>query len=127
MSDARRAIVVTGSRKWAYRDPVLDMLLETRPDLVIHGGCPTGADSMVAGLARAHGIAVLEMPAQWSEHGRRAGPMRNIQMANLAKAIRACGWHVTCEAFPLPESTGTIDCMERMYAGDFDVTKWPKP
>ncbi len=127
MADSKRAIVVTGSRKWEYRDPILDMLADIRPDLVIHGDCPTGADSMAAGYARAQGTQCLVMPAQWSVHGRAAGPYRNLEMVRLAEALRACGWYVTCEAFPLPDGRGTVDCMKRMKAAGFEVNEHAEP
>lgn len=121
-----RAIVVTGSRKLDDVLLVLDVLQETDPDLVIHGDA-RGADYTADQLARGKGIRSLPMPAQWDRHGSSAGPRRNAEMVNVAKALRECGWHVTCEAFPLPGSKGTRDCMDKMLAADFAVRVHERP
>ena len=63
----------------------------------------------------------MPMPAQWNEHGNAAGPIRNGQMVKVAIALHECGWHVTCEAFPLERSKGTRDCMKQMAAAGFTV------
>lgn len=48
-------------------------------DLLIHGGAP-GADFMAAKFAEWQGIPVQEFPADWTAHGKAAGPIRNAQM-----------------------------------------------
>ena len=39
-----------------------------------------GADCLAGAVARELGFAVLPFPADWTTHGRRAGPLRNTQM-----------------------------------------------
>lgn len=49
------------------------------PEVVIEGEAP-GADSLGREWAESHGIEVLKFPADWTRHGRAAGPIRNRQM-----------------------------------------------
>lgn len=51
-----------------------------RPFAVLIHGCATGADIMAGEWAKANGIPVLEYPALWKLHNKRAGPIRNVQM-----------------------------------------------
>ena len=55
-----------------------------RPDVIITGGA-RGADFMAESLAKAMKIPVESYPADWRKYGRRAGPLRNIQMLKEAK------------------------------------------
>lgn len=51
---------------------------------VIHGGA-RGADRLAAQWAVAERIPVREFPADWTAHGRAAGPIRNEQMLREGK------------------------------------------
>lgn len=53
-----------------------------KPTLVIHGAAP-GADTLADIWARTHGFPIYAMPANWSAHGRSAGPIRNRAMLQL--------------------------------------------
>lgn len=104
-------ILVTGSRRWP-RPGVVWTALDTaaaqhpgRPVTVVHGQCRTGADAHAAvwaGRARDAGWDVTEEPhaANWAEHGRRAGPVRNRQMVEAGADLVL--------AFPLADSVGTL-------------------
>ncbi len=60
-------------------------------------GCPTevvsgaamGADMLGERWAKLHFIPVARFPANWDEHGKAAGPIRNRQMAEYADALVA--------------------------------------
>lgn len=62
----------------------LDMLRGERPGIsVLIHGAQTGADSLAGEWARRNGIETLGYEvtmADWAEHGRAAGPMRNRRM-----------------------------------------------
>lgn len=84
-------VLLTGSRDWASEAAVwaaLDNVVDEHPGrtlVVRHGACSTGADAHCAawcGRAASAGRAVTEepFPADWSLHGRRAGPIRNWAM-----------------------------------------------
>lgn len=87
-------VLVTGSREWNAPKTVrcaLDAVSAEhagRPLVVVHGCCPTGADAAAADWARRAeraGWQVTEEPhpADWRQHGRSAGPIRNRQMVEL--------------------------------------------
>lgn len=54
---------------------------------VVSGACPTGADALGEEWAAKNGIKVRRFPADWDLHGKRAGPVRNAQMAAYADAL----------------------------------------
>lgn len=136
MSAGLYAVVVTGSRDWERSQSIYQLLWGEYQDalaaapairafVVIHGDCPTGADAWADRWANTHGSAVhnMPMPAQWDDHKKAAGPIRNNQMAVVARCLRDCGWTVTCHAFGLAQSKGgTKDCVKALEARDFDVT-----
>lgn len=49
---------------------------------VVHGGAP-GADRFGATWAAQRGIPIKEFLADWDQHGRAAGPIRNQQMCDF--------------------------------------------
>lgn len=48
---------------------------------IISGGA-SGGDRIGEDFAQKHGIAIQRFPAKWDIHGRRAGFLRNLQMAD---------------------------------------------
>lgn len=55
---------------------------------VVSGSEPKGVDRLGELWAEARGIPVRRFPADWNTHGRRAGPLRNLEMArHVADAI----------------------------------------
>ena len=120
MAEQRLAIVVTGSRNLGdgslVMEALVDLAARTVHDdtpLVIHGAA-RGADTLAGVVANRLGWNVLPMPAQWGKHGRQAGPVRNAHMADVAAALRECGYTVRGLAFPAPDSKGTRDMMSRL-------------
>jgi hypothetical protein len=114
-----KAVLITGSRDWANPEAVADALAKARPDVVIHGDCPTGADSYAAECADAW--TPIPMPAQWDEHDKAAGPIRNGHMVAVLKSLQACGYDCEVHAFPIGRSAGTRDCMRRAERAGFTV------
>lgn len=49
-------------------------------------GMATGVDTLGYRWAQCNNISIKEMPAQWHQYGKRAGPVRNKQMAEYADA-----------------------------------------
>ena len=80
---AGHRVLVCGGRAYADQAHLaasLELLHAARPfTLLIHGAAP-GADSLAAGWANEHGLAVRAFPAAWDLHGKAAGPLRNQQM-----------------------------------------------
>lgn len=104
-----KAVIVTGSRNWLDSDTIDYELELAGPDLVIHGDCD-GADRAAAMAA---GSAALPMPAQWDRDGKAAGPIRNQHMLDVLLALGRCGYEIAVLAFPLPDSKGTWDMVNR--------------
>lgn len=113
-----RRILVTGSRHWLDREAVYHNLfrerittvgLGCRGMIVVHGACPTGADAIAdlwcAACQATAGVQVERHPADWKTHGKAAGMIRNQKMVDLGADMVL--------AFPMPDSRGTVDCMER--------------
>ncbi|QHJ85016.1 MAG: hypothetical protein [Bacteriophage sp.] len=53
-------------------------------DVEIVSGCCTGADELGEEFAGYWDIPVKRFPAEWSKHGKSAGPRRNADMAIYA-------------------------------------------
>lgn len=107
-------VLVTGSRSWAGWEPskpwkptpreywqlqVLFSVLEGMYDeaaanlerlVLIHGDCPLGADAVADYWGRKKINAIVERyPADWQAHGKRAGFIRNSQMVERVKGVKA--------------------------------------
>lgn len=103
-------ILITGSRHWSNKPVVAQAIRQAWLDAgkphgvtVVHGGA-TGADYIAGVYAKRLGFTVEVHEADWSK-GKRGGPERNQKMVDLGADI--------CLAFPLPDSTGTLDCMNK--------------
>ena len=80
------------------------LLDEYGNDLVIvHGGCPTGADKIAHDLCRQLNIREEVFPAQWDTFGKAAGPKRNAFMVSQGADLVL--------AYPKGVSRGTRHCM----------------
>lgn len=73
-------VLVTGSRSYPEPQDVFDVLASLSPTVVIHGGCPTGADAFAERWCQDTGIPQDVHPADWQNYGRKAGYLRNVQM-----------------------------------------------
>lgn len=94
--------IITGGRDYAFTPEDIAWLdklhAERRFTLVIEGGCrrkdyrgddmPT-ADYCGYTWARQRGIQTATMDANWPEHAKAAGPIRNAAMAELGAALGA--------------------------------------
>ena len=82
--------IIAGSRSVTDLDLVADAVRASGFDIteVVSGGAP-GVDSLGEQWAEQHGIPVTRFPADWKRYGRRAGPIRNTEMAEYAEALIA--------------------------------------
>jgi hypothetical protein len=123
-------IVISGSREWpepgekVYR--VLRALRVTAKAThdalhVSHGANPRGVDKYVADWAQVwaeddagRNIYTKAFPANWAQHNKSAGPIRNRAMLDwvMEKPQVVLYGRPILIAFPLPESKGTVDCMK---------------
>jgi hypothetical protein len=82
-------VLVCGGRDYANNGKVVDTLCEIhgkeRRILAIVQGGATGADKLASDWARLAEVIDIRVPAQWSTHGRGAGPKRNAFMLRQYK------------------------------------------
>ena len=104
------------------RDAV-ERALSTLPkgSVVVHGGCPTGADAIADKAARNLGLTVRAYKADWTMHGRKAGPYRNrfmVYSENVeTEPVDAC-LAFSSESTP---TRGTSDCIRVVRAEGIPV------
>ncbi|ONK10344.1 SLOG family protein [Streptomyces sp. MP131-18] len=115
-------ILLTGSRDWP-RPQTVSMALWSLyeeaggPLLVVHGACPTGADSAASEWCRATRCGMEEKhPADWTRHGKKAGPARNQLMVDKGADV--------CLAFIKDNSKGASHCAERAMGAGIDTRIW---
>ena len=75
-------------------------------------GCAKGADKLGACFAHDKGLRVHSYPANWTKHGKRAGILRNVDMAQNADCLIA---------FWDGESRGTKHMIETALDRGLDV------
>ena len=83
--------------------------------LVVEGG-GLGADELCREEALNRSIPrVTWGPARWHVHGKKAGPIRNREMAAFV-AILEMRYEIVCLAYPAPTSKGTKDMLNLIAA-----------
>lgn len=115
-----RRILITGSRDWPSPWMIRLALLDVwwyhwggPPDTVLVHGAARGADTQAAEIWTGAGLREERHPADWANHGKRAGPIRNQKMVDLGADI--------CLAFPMPDSIGTRHCMSIATAAGIEL------
>lgn len=89
-----------------------------RPIEIVSGGC-RGADECGEALARANGFKLTVMAADWNQHGKAAGPIRNREMAKYAS--RNGSDFGAAIVFRLPSSRGSKSMIEAAHEWGLDV------
>ena len=112
--------LICGSRSWG-KPGLVDILVlglkaVWRDDLtIIHGGAD-GADMAAHMAACRHHIRFDRYPADWKQHGKAAGPIRNQQMLDEGRPDVVFAF--TNE---LASSRGTADMVRRAKAAGVPV------
>ncbi|WP_269581874.1 DUF2493 domain-containing protein [Roseibium sp. Sym1] len=109
-------VIVCGGRDYNDYDAVfaaLDRIHAERPIQHLWHGNSRGADTCahVWGMNRKREVSVHPVPAKWSMHGRRAGPLRNQKM--LGKGIDL--------VIAFPGGDGTADMVRRARKAGVEV------
>lgn len=109
-------ILVCGGRDFSdlkQMFSVLDYLhAKYQISCVVNGGAP-GADSLACLWAARNNVAESVHYADWSVHGKSAGPIRNQLMLELHPDIKA--------VIAFPGGAGTKDMIDRAKAEGFPV------
>lgn len=100
-------LIIAGTREWANYPAltrVLDVALERtgwHPTTVV-SGMALGVDLGGVWWACERGLPYDPHPADWTTHGRAAGPIRNREMALVADAAILLAYE---------HSRGSLDCL----------------
>lgn len=108
-------LLVCGGRDYQDRSAVYDEMTRLEPSFVIHGGCPTGADLFAEEWIFRNYVPRRIYMAQWSKHGKAAGPIRNQQMIDEGKPDMVLAF---------PGGKGTADMVRRAKAAGIVVIEW---
>lgn len=116
MSEKPIFVLVTGSRHWKDKYTMGNRLFQyhhlSERMVLIHGDAP-GADTLSVTIAEIDNWSqVIAFPAEWKNYGRSAGPIRNKKMLDFLLLMRTLSCEVVVEAFPLPDSIGTLHMMK---------------
>ncbi len=104
--------IVAGGRDfhdYAFAKESLDAIFARQEAVEIVSGGARGADALGERYAAERGWPVKRFPADWSQ-GRKAGPVRNAQMAAYATHLVA-----------LPGGRGTADMVRQARAAGLEV------
>lgn len=85
-------VIIAGSRNFEDYDTlkrVCDFMLSRQDEVEIVSGAARGADMLGEIYANEKGFSLKQFPADWSQYGKRAGYLRNEEMANYADALIA--------------------------------------
>lgn len=85
-------IIIAGSRGFNNYDFMKDKVdklisaIRNEKDIIIISGTANGADKMGEKYAIREGFNLIQKPADWDKYGKRAGYLRNQEMADIADA-----------------------------------------
>ena len=102
-------LAVVGSREYTDRNLVFFFLGEYLKIFghnltIVSGGCPRGPDRFAEEFAQLHQIPTRIFPANWNEHGRAAGFIRNSDIVTACDEVIAFWDH---------KSKGTLDTINK--------------
>jgi len=102
-------IVVCGSRDWNDRETMLEWLRKLPSGSRVAHGAARGADEMAGELAVELGLECKRYPADWTKHGKAAGPIRNREMLHAERPDAVLAF--TDSILRSGRLTGTGDCV----------------
>ena len=114
-------VLVTGSRDWTDGDAIWAEIAQLPAGSVVIHGCCRGADLMAADAAKRMGYAGVGYPADWTTHGKAAGPIRNQHMLDREHSPESP--IELCIAFhdDIGNSKGTGDMVRRALLAGIEV------
>jgi len=107
-------VIIAGSRGIEKLKPVRNAVQNSpfKIDEVVHGNCGSGVDQSAEMLAKGSDKKIKRFNADWDDHGKIAGPIRNQEMAEYADALIAV-WD--------GESSGTQDMISKAMEYNLDI------
>jgi len=114
----KKHILVCGGRDYNDHSVVDKVLKHVKnicgDDFIVVCGLAKGADSIAAYWARENDIAIHGYAADWSTHGKSAGPKRNQQMLDSEPIDLVIAF---------PGNRGTLDAITRSRKKSIPVVK----
>lgn len=105
-------VLVCGGREYNERSKLRRTLSAVDGiSVVITGGAP-GADRLAEEWAKHQGIPTIRMEANWTKYGKKAGPLRNQWMIDLASPDLVVAF---------PGGKGTSDMVRRARDAGLNV------
>lgn len=115
-----RRLLVTGSRDWTDDEIIRGALaMRYQPDIVLVQGGTRGADTIAAVVWRVFGGEVETHRADWGQHGKPAGHIRNKVMVDLGAD--------ECLAFIRNQSPGAMGCAALAEKAGIPTKRWTQP
>lgn len=118
-------VIIAGKRDFndfnrlcKYCDNILKVYKESFDQITIISGNALGTDRMGEEYAKLRGYNLMVFPAEWFKYGRRAGIIRNAQMADYATSDNKEGILI---AFWNGISKGTGNMIEQAQSKHMDV------
>lgn len=78
--------IIAGSRTILDRRKVFEILDSYDWVTEVISGCAKGVDTIGEEWAKKKGLPIARFPADWLKHGKKAGYLRNLEMADNAEA-----------------------------------------
>lgn len=113
-------VLICGGRNFNNFDQVkkvMDEIHARTPVETVISGKARGADSLEEKWAIENNIPVDPYPANWNDHGKAAGPIRNQQMLDEGKPDLVVAF---------PGGNGTLDMIRRANRGNVKVVEAQK-
>lgn len=85
-------LIIAGGRDFMNYEKLrtcVDDFVQRNEVTEVVSGTARGADVLGEIYAKANGIPVKQFPANWNKHGKKAGYLRNAEMAEYADALIA--------------------------------------
>jgi hypothetical protein len=117
MRDLDDKVLVTGSRKWPKAEYVWQILDDFNPNVVVQGGCPTGADLFARQWAKKNQRILITFFAEWDTYDKPAGMARNKEMLAFVGDVPIL-------AFPMPGGRGTQHCVREARKLGYGVAEF---
>lgn len=110
-------LIIAGGRNYRFTAEDLNKLYAIKDQVteVVCGLC-TGADLQGEQWAKRNSIKVREFKARWGQLGRKAGPLRNEEMAKYADAVAL-----------FPGGKGTASMHSLAVKHKLQIFDWRKP
>ena len=89
-------VIICGGREYSdfellskTCDYYLSHKINSGEEVIIISGCAKGADTLGERYAMSRGLKIMKFPADWNKYGKKAGFIRNEEMAKEGNACIA--------------------------------------